>query len=106
MFSSCMNELAYATCETLVTKIIRKAAQFLSDYRLKFVRRFCIIIIYFIESEIGMYQDLIDSIGFLAKYDPEVSEAMAGELKRQKRNLELIASENIVSPAVMAATSS
>jgi len=101
-----MNELAYATCETLVTKIIRKAAQFLSDYRLKFVRRFCIIIIYFIESEIGMYQDLIDSIGFLAKYDPEVSEAMAGELKRQKRNLELIASENIVSPAVMAAMGS
>ena len=53
-----------------------------------------------------MYNDLIDSIGFLGKYDSEVSEAMAGELKRQQRNLELIASENIVSPAVMAAMGS
>ncbi len=53
-----------------------------------------------------MYNDLMDSIGFLAKYDSEISEAMAGELKRQQRNLELIASENIVSPAVMAAMGS
>ena len=39
-------------------------------------------------------------------FDPEVSEAMNDELKRQRRNLELIASENIVSPAVMAAMGS
>lgn len=53
-----------------------------------------------------MYQDMMDSIGFVGQYDPEVSEAMNKELARQKRNLELIASENIVSPAVMAAMGS
>ncbi len=53
-----------------------------------------------------MYNDLMDSIGFLGQYDSEVADAMADELKRQKRNLELIASENIVSPAVMAAMGS
>ena len=53
-----------------------------------------------------MYNDLVNTIGFLESYDKEVSEAMNEELKRQKRNLELIASENIVSPAVMAAMGS
>ena len=53
-----------------------------------------------------MYNDLIDSVGFIAKTDKELADAMADELKRQKRNLELIASENIVSPAVMAAMGS
>ena len=53
-----------------------------------------------------MYNDLIDSIGFVAKTDSELAAAMSDELKRQKRNLELIASENIVSPAVMAAMGS
>jgi glycine hydroxymethyltransferase len=53
-----------------------------------------------------MYSDLLDSIGFLRGGDPELAEAMAGELSRQRRNLELIASENIVSPAVMAAMGS
>ncbi len=53
-----------------------------------------------------MYNDLIDSIGFLNGTDPDVSSAMAKELARQRRNLELIASENIVSPAVMAAMGS
>ena len=53
-----------------------------------------------------MYHDLMDSIGFIAKTDPEVADAMNKELLRQKRNLELIASENIVSPAVMAAMGS
>ena len=38
--------------------------------------------------------------------DPEVAEAMERELARQRGNLELIASENIVSPAVMAAMGS
>ncbi len=53
-----------------------------------------------------MYNDLMDSIGFVGKYDKEVSDAMDKELKRQQRNIELIASENIVSPAVMAAMGS
>ena len=53
-----------------------------------------------------MYQDMMDTIGFVGKYDPEVSAAMEKELDRQRRNLELIASENIVSPAVMAAMGS
>ncbi|MGN0796372.1 MAG: serine hydroxymethyltransferase [Christensenellales bacterium] len=35
--------------------------------------------------------------------DPEIYEAMLLELERQQNNIELIASENIVSPAVMAA---
>lgn len=53
-----------------------------------------------------MYADIMDSIGFVSKYDPEVGAAMGKELARQQRNLELIASENIVSPAVMAAMGS
>ena len=53
-----------------------------------------------------MYQDMMDTIGFVGKYDPEVSAAMEKELARQRRNLELIASENIVSPAGMAAMGS
>lgn len=53
-----------------------------------------------------MYNDLVNTIGFIDRYDPEISEAMNDELKRQRRNLELIASENIVSPAVMAAMGS
>ncbi len=55
---------------------------------------------------IEMYENLIDSIGFIKNTDPELSEAMEAELKRQRRNIELIASENIVSPAVMAAMGS
>ncbi len=42
----------------------------------------------------------------IQKADPELYEAMAKELSRQRGNLELIASENIVSPAVMAAMGS
>ncbi|MGN0621084.1 MAG: serine hydroxymethyltransferase [Porcipelethomonas sp.] len=53
-----------------------------------------------------MYSNLIDSIGFVSASDPEVGQAMAKELARQKRNLELIASENIVTPEVMAAMGS
>ncbi|MDE5855182.1 MAG: serine hydroxymethyltransferase [Ruminococcus sp.] len=53
-----------------------------------------------------MYNDLMDSIGFVSQYDPEIGAAMDKELARQRRNLELIASENIVSPAVMAAMGS
>ncbi len=53
-----------------------------------------------------MFFDYIDTITPLIRYDEEVGKAMEAELKRQKRNLELIASENIVSPAVMAAMGS
>ena len=53
-----------------------------------------------------MYANLMDSIGFVSASDPEVGQAMAKELARQKRNLELIASENIVTPEVMAAMGS
>lgn len=53
-----------------------------------------------------MYADLMDTIGFVAKNDPTVAEAMNAELHRQQRNIELIASENFVSPAVMAAMGS
>ena len=53
-----------------------------------------------------MYADMIDSIGFLKSYDSDVAAAMGDELARQRRNLELIASENLVSPAVLAAMGS
>lgn len=53
-----------------------------------------------------MYNDLMDTIGFVGKYDQDVADAMHDELLRQQRNIELIASENIVSPAVMAAMGS
>ena len=53
-----------------------------------------------------MFENLMDTIGFVAQTDREVADAMAQELARQRRNLELIASENIVSPAVMAAMGS
>lgn len=53
-----------------------------------------------------MYNDIGDSIEFVTQFDPEVGNAMNDELKRQRRNLELIASENIVSPAVLAAMGS
>ena len=39
----------------------------------------------------------------ISKFDPEVGEALIKEMARQRRNLELIASENIISPAVMMA---
>lgn len=53
-----------------------------------------------------MYNNLLDSIGLVSKYDEQVGSAMKKELERQQRNIELIASENIVSPAVMAAMGS
>ena len=53
-----------------------------------------------------MYDNLLDSIGFVTAADKEVGEAMAKEHLRQQNNIELIASENFVSPAVMAAMGS
>ena len=45
-------------------------------------------------------------ISLIEKTDPELAEAMKKELYRQQNNIELIASENFVSPAVMAAAGS
>ena len=44
-----------------------------------------------------------ENIAAIAAEDPEIAEAVKLELARQRRNIELIASENFVSPAVMAA---
>ena len=53
-----------------------------------------------------MYPNMMDTIGFVSQADPELGAAMGRELSRQRQNIELIASENIVSPAVMAAMGS
>ncbi len=49
-----------------------------------------------------MVKDMMD---FLSATDPEVGEAVSAEYDRQRRNIELIASENFVSEAVLAAAS-
>ena len=48
----------------------------------------------------------VEPMDYLKKSDAEVAQAMSSELARQRRNLELIASENIVSKEVMAAMGS
>lgn len=48
----------------------------------------------------NLVQEIMD---YISQYDPEVGKGLKAELTRQRRNLELIASENIVSPAVMLA---
>ena len=53
-----------------------------------------------------MYGKPLDSIGFVSNYDPEVASMMNRELGRQEHGLELIASENFASPAVIAAMGS
>lgn len=53
-----------------------------------------------------MYNDFMNTASYIASFDKEVADAMNLELKRQRDNIELIASENIVSPAVMAAMGS
>ena len=53
-----------------------------------------------------MYGKPIDSIGFVADHDPELASMMNAELLRQQDGLELIASENFASPAVIAAMGS
>ncbi len=50
-----------------------------------------------------MYQENAHTICFVKERDPELGELMFEELYRQRRNIELIASENIASPAVIAA---
>ena len=44
-----------------------------------------------------------EAMDFLTSCDPEVGQAIRAEFDRQQQNIELIASENIVSPAVLAA---
>ena len=53
-----------------------------------------------------MYGKPLNSIGFVADYDPMIAEFMQRELERQEHGIELIASENFASPAVMAAMGS
>ena len=43
------------------------------------------------------------NMDFISQYDPEVGASIREEFARERRNIELIASENIVSPAVMLA---
>ena len=51
--------------------------------------------------------DMVDEVmKFITEADPEVGEAIEAEAARQRRNLELIASENIVSEPVMMAMGS
>ena len=47
--------------------------------------------------------DVTQNSNLVSQFDQEVSDAMTLEYERQCRNIELIASENIASPAVMAA---
>ena len=47
-----------------------------------------------------------EAMNYVENYDPEVGKAIELEFERQNRNIELIASENIVSEAVMAAMGS
>lgn len=47
-----------------------------------------------------------ETMNLVAQYDPEVGAAIQSEFQRQQDNIELIASENIVSEAVMAAMGS
>ena len=49
---------------------------------------------------------LENSMDYLAQFDPEIALQMQSEYQRQQRNIELIASENIASPAVIAAMGS
>ena len=53
-----------------------------------------------------MCAKLLDSIGFVSNFDPEIAAMMGRELDRQEDGIELIASENFASPAVIAAMGS
>ena len=53
-----------------------------------------------------MYGKPLDSIGFVAEFDSEIAAMMNRELDRQRDGIELIASENFASPAVIAAMGS
>ena len=46
---------------------------------------------------------VLENMDFLEKLDPQVGQAVKDEFRRQQRGIELIASENVVSEAVLAA---
>ncbi len=50
-----------------------------------------------------MYGKPVDTIGYLSQFDPIIGGLLTSELGRQENGLELIASENFASPAVIAA---
>ena len=47
-----------------------------------------------------------ENLEFLRRHDPEIADAIAAEFSRQQNGIELIASENVVSEAVLAAMGS
>ena len=49
---------------------------------------------------------VLEYMDFVSRHDPEVGAAIRAEYQRQCDNIELIASENIVSEAVLAAMGS
>ena len=49
-----------------------------------------------------MNNTIVENIGIVEQKDPKIARVLSLELKRQQNNLELIASENLVSPEVMA----
>ena len=53
-----------------------------------------------------MYGKPLDAIGYVANFDPEIAQMMNRELLRQQDGIELIASENFASTAVIAAMGS
>lgn len=53
-----------------------------------------------------MLGKMMDCVGFLSSFDPELALMLKREYTRQRDGLELIASENFASPAVMAAMGS
>jgi glycine hydroxymethyltransferase len=53
-----------------------------------------------------MYGNPLDAIGFVTQFDPDIGSMMQRELHRQEYGIELIASENFASPAVIAAMGS
>ena len=53
-----------------------------------------------------MYGKPLDSIGFVSQFDPEIAAMMNRELGRQQDGIELNASENFASTAVIAAMGS
>jgi len=50
----------------------------------------------------GEREELLNAFRFIKDADPEIAEIISREMNRQKHTLELIASENIVSSAIMA----
>jgi glycine hydroxymethyltransferase len=60
----------------------------------------------YLQNDFGAGFGAVGSMNFIEKQDPEVWNAIAGEIERQEDGLEMIASENYTSPAVMQAMGS